>query len=450
MTHLPTPPARGGGSACWNCQQPLQAGSVRCLWCGVSQLAAAAPLVVAPGSLVPAGMSVLASAPAQQNGQLAQPAVALQPVPVSRREASRRAATLGRVALGPAFSGSAASTAARVGAFTLDVIAVLGGATIVTVLAKSVLFGGLALVELAVGLLVLEARTGLTVGNALLRLRAARDDAPYSPGFGRSFVRWLITGAGFLVFVVGAWIVVASSAWDSARLGRTWADRAARTLVVAVPRRTAVASTTAPVVPSAPLSAPAAYPISPPISQPIAAVVLAAPQVISTATRTTEIDEDSASASRTGVAASGFAASPVPVLDQANAPTTITPPSGVNADGAEDTLMLIFDTGQREQFGTPVIINLGRNPAPTEPGDKLIIVNDPESTVSKTHLRLEHSRGRTWVTDGGSTNGTDMISDDGDVTRLTAGDRVLVEEGDRVRIGNRAFTISRLLGGEKA
>ena len=449
MTHLPTPPPRGGGSVCWNCQQALQAGSVRCLWCGVSQLAASAPLVVAPGSLVPAGISVPTSASAEQNGPLAQSAIALQPVP-----ASRRAATLGPVALGPAFSGLAASTGARIGAFTLDVIAVLGGATIVTILAKSVLFGGLALVELAVGLMVLEARTGLTVGNALLRLRAARDDAPYSPGFGRSFVRWLITGAGFLVFVVGAWIIVASSAWDTARLGRTWADRAARTLVVAVPRRTVVVGITAPVIPSAPLSAPAAYPINQPINQPIgqpvAAVALAAPQVISTATRTTEIDDDSASASRTGVPASGFAASPVAVLDQANAPTTLTPPSGVNADGAEDTLMLIFDTGQREQFGTPVIINLGRNPAPTEPGDKLIIVNDPESTVSKTHLRLEHSRGRTWVTDGGSTNGTDMITDDGDVTRLTAGDRVLVEEGDRVRIGNRAFTISRLLGGEKA
>ena len=94
-------------------------------------------------------------------------------------------------------------------------------------------------------------------------------------------------------------------------------------------------------------------------------------------------------------------------------------------------------------------VNLGRNPVATDPTDALVTVNDPDSTVSKTHLRLEHSRGRTWVTDGGSTNGTDLLEDDGDVITLTPGNRVLVEQGVRVRMGNRAFTISVILGGEK-
>jgi len=70
-------------------------------------------------------------------------------------------------------------------------------------------------------------------------------------------------------------------------------------------------------------------------------------------------------------------------------------------------------------------------------------------TVSKTHLRLEHSRGRTWVTDGGSTNGSDLLDDEGGVTTLAPGNRVLLDEGVRVRIGNRAFTISLILGGER-
>ena len=118
-------------------------------------------------------------------------------------------------------------------------------------------------------------------------------------------------------------------------------------------------------------------------------------------------------------------------------------------ESVDGTILLVFDTGQREQFTTPVAINLGRNPAANQPNDKLLVVTDPESTVSKTHVRLEHSRGRTWVTDGGSTNGTDLLGDDGEVTTLTPGNRVLLEEGTRVRIGNRAFTVSLILGGEK-
>jgi hypothetical protein len=65
-------------------------------------------------------------------------------------------------------------------------------------------------------------------------------------------------------------------------------------------------------------------------------------------------------------------------------------------------------------------------------------------------VRLEHSRGKTWVTDGGSTNGTDLLTDDGETIRLTRGGRVALDEGVRVRIGNRTFTVSLLLDNEKA
>lgn len=113
-------------------------------------------------------------------------------------------------------------------------------------------------------------------------------------------------------------------------------------------------------------------------------------------------------------------------------------------------LLLIFDTGQREQLPIPVAVNLGRNPSATDQGDRLISVRDPESTVSKTHLRLEHSRGRTWVTDNNSTNGTEIRSDDAASAPLLPGNRVLLDEGDRVRMGNRTFTVSILMAPESA
>ncbi|WP_312172585.1 FHA domain-containing protein, partial [Microbacterium sp.] len=115
---------------------------------------------------------------------------------------------------------------------------------------------------------------------------------------------------------------------------------------------------------------------------------------------------------------------------------------------ASDTgaLLLIFDTGQRVQLPLPLAANLGRGPVASAHDDRLVIVTDPDSSVSKTHLRIEHSRGRTWVTDFGSTNGSDVRSDDGQTTELVAGERMLLDDADRVRIGNRSFTISLLLG----
>jgi predicted component of type VI protein secretion system len=94
-------------------------------------------------------------------------------------------------------------------------------------------------------------------------------------------------------------------------------------------------------------------------------------------------------------------------------------------------------------------VNLGRKPSAIEPTDQLVAVKDPEGTVSKTHVRLEHSRGRTWVTDQGSTNGTELLEDDGSVIVLLAGQRTAVDDGVRVRIGNRAFTISVLVDGSQ-
>ncbi len=84
------------------------------------------------------------------------------------------------------------------------------------------------------------------------------------------------------------------------------------------------------------------------------------------------------------------------------------------------------------------------------PGDHLISVTDPEGTVSKNHVRHEHSRQRTWVTDQGSTNGTEVLEDDGEVTRLAPHVRTEVPDGARVRMGNRTFTISALLDNQGA
>ena len=164
------------------------------------------------------------------------------------------------------------------------------------------------------------------------------------------------------------------------------------------------------------------------------------------------------SVSHTGVTVAGTpdAVAVVPAQAPAKGPAAkIAPAPGTKSTPAEEdggprgqeSLLLVFDTGQRETVRLPAVANLGRKPAATETGDQLIAVTDSEGTVSKTHLRLEHSRGRTWVSDLGSTNGSDLIEDDGEVTRLVPHERTAVQDGSRVRLGNRTFTVSVVLDG---
>lgn len=383
---------------------------------------------------IPALPPTLISAPPGVDGAPLDQGATPPPTPiVSTRAQSRRPAD----GLGPAFLGSPAGAGVRIAAFTLDVAVVILAAAIVLVTTRSVLLAGLAVAEFAIFLWVLEARTGLTLGNAVLRLRTARGDRPFSPGIGRQFVRGVITGAGFLV-AVGSWVVVASSAWDRGGRRQSWADRIAGTVVVTVPSRAAsAAAEPTPVAPAADAEA------------------LAPPQVVALGAHPSAVDEDSEPTDAR--AASHRMESPVPPMPGQDAPLFTVAPAAAQQPAAESApasesgaLLLIFDTGQRVQLGLPLAVNLGRAPVASAHDDRLVVVTDPDSSVSKTHLRVEHSRGRTWVTDFGSTNGSDIRSDDGQTTDLVAGERVLLDDADRVRIGNRSFTISLLLASDSS
>ncbi|ACL39325.1 RDD domain containing protein [Pseudarthrobacter chlorophenolicus A6] len=126
--------------------------------------------------------------------------------------------------------------------------------------ASLVLFGGIGLgitLVYAAVLTGLEARTGKTPGNLLMGIRSTDNDG-YAPGAGGVFVRGLLTGAGILLTIIGAvlvvvfkwfdaaffilgplllaaavWavLVVVSSTWDKDGQLRGWHDNAAKTLV---------------------------------------------------------------------------------------------------------------------------------------------------------------------------------------------------------------------------
>lgn len=490
----------GGATLCWNCGQPLAAGAATCLYCGLAQnpLAQNAQL----GRFTPRGgggvQPVIAGVPEVLLRPRADAAaVALAPTPLSGTEAAPAGVTPAAttVGLGPAFAGAPAAVGTRIIAFTIDVALVAVIAVAVGLVTRSMLLGVVTAVE-ALGILwILQARAGLSVGGWFLGLRVSRVDAPFSPGAVPSLARGLVVLAGGLAAAVGAWIVEASGAWDASGRRRSWADRIAGTVVVAVPRRTEEAAQdrgqvefATPTLVAAPESAPpavqagSAAPSSiaagerpaapepvPPVVEPAgpALVEETAPPVVAAAPALVEqtappvavtppspvlepvpdlpaaapLDIPGPLRRRTGRVSDQATAEPGPRRRRSTPPDV---PAEVQVGG--ELLVLTFDTGQRESVPQGSAANLGRNPEASEPTDLLIRVRGGDSTVSRTHARLEHLPTGVWVTDNGSTNGTDLLDESGQATPLAPGTRTLVDDGSRVRVGDRVFSISRMIG----
>ena len=131
--------------------------------------------------------------------------------------------------------GAPATVGVRLGAFSVDAALVVIAAGAASLLGSPVL-GAAVAAEALLGLWILQARLGFGPGALLFGLRTSRAEAPLVPGAGRAFVRGSLVLLGGLVLVAGAWVVVASAAFDRSGLRRSWADRAAGTVLVVAPR----------------------------------------------------------------------------------------------------------------------------------------------------------------------------------------------------------------------
>ena len=420
-----------------------------------------------PGQFARPGQPVLA-------GQLAQPQFA----PGAARPAV--ADVFVPPGLAPEFGDLvAAGTGRRIAAFSIDAAVVALVSILVAFFTGSPLLAGLAAVELAVGLLVWEANRGKTIGNTILRLRTTRAEQPRTAGPVRAGIRGLVIAGGLLIGTVGAWIVVASTAWDRNGRKQGWHDRAGRTVTVALPagRRTTTStvreSTRAgvPVRAAAPVRAgaaggsgvaevapatatAAATPVgfvSAATSAPEAAAAVPvaesagsaadsagradeidyiSPTVMSTRMTIEEVDDDSFSdAGQQQVAAQPSSVQPSPAQ-----------PAPVAS--AVQVMLFAFDTGQQIQVPVPGTGVIGRNPRAFTDGDQLIAIDDPAKSMSKSHLLYSLTEGVMQVLDYGSTNGSEILDDEGDSHTLVAGAWTVVPAGSRVRVGQRVFTIS--------
>lgn len=467
----------------------------------------AAPAQSAPAQPYPAQSHPVQSYPAQPaDGQATfTPSFAGQPAPFSgavpaaalRTSAVRRGLAPEFGALEPARVGR------RLAAFALDALVVAIVAVAVLLMTSSVVLALLSVAELAIGLVVWEANRGKTIGNAILGIRTTQAETPRNSGPARAAVRGLVVFAGSVVAVIGAFVVVASTAWDSTGRSQGWHDKAGRTVTVRLasgrrtttrdwqqaparagtatpePRRAAGpgAAQGAPLAPrvsaepqagqatpapdaqqATSTSVVSAMPLQPmssgftPLSGPVAderaeptaaeeqrarAIEYISPTVSSTRMMVEELDDDS---SPEPDRAPVEAAAPV-----ATAPASDISPVSTTAEQSATrvtSMLFAFDTGAQHRVTVPGTGVIGRNPRAFTEGDQLIAIDDPAKSMSKSHLLFQLSGSAVQVLDNASTNGSEILDDEGTTTALVANQWTTVSPGSRVRVGQRVFAIS--------
>jgi hypothetical protein len=86
---------------------------------------------------------------------------------------------------------------------------------------------------------------------------------------------------------------------------------------------------------------------------------------------------------------------------------------------------------------------LGRNPAaPTShPGARVLAVDDPAKSVSKTHAMLDIEQGALRVTDLGSTNGVWVVPPGAEAIEVVPGSAVAVPAGADIELGDLVIQV---------
>lgn len=352
-----------------------------------------------------------------------------------------------------------------------------------------VLFGGIGLgLTLAYLFVVLglEARTGKTPGNLLMAIRSADQDG-YAPGAGAVFLRGLITGAGVLLAVLAAvlvvvfkwfdaalfilgplllvgavWavLVVVSNRWDKDGGLRGWNDTAARTLVFDVKAGRDPITTGGIQGPYsfAPLDLPPVQQVLSPVAGAHAAQArssqtpvhqVPAPQPPAPQPPAPQAPSPSNTMPYTsppsfapGFVPTGSAGHRVPPLvDDDVERTQVRPGTGGPAPVA--VLRIRLDDGRDFQLDRSVLV--GRNPVGQagEQHAQLLAVDDPGRSISKTHLHLLTDGAGIWVTDRQSTNGSAVTTPDGLRTPLVPGVPTFVNPGSSVHFGDRTFYLGQ-------
>jgi len=126
---------------------------------------------------------------------------------------------------------------------------------------------------------------------------------------------------------------------------------------------------------------------------------------------------------------------PVPPLPESDVEKTTVSPRRSASSGWR----LLMPDGQEHSVAAAVLIGREATADSRWPDARLLSVEDPTKTVSKTHAVLEVDDAGLWVTDLASTNGVFLDQADGIEVDVPPGVRAFVQPGSEVSFGD--FTV---------
>jgi hypothetical protein len=109
---------------------------------------------------------------------------------------------------------------------------------------------------------------------------------------------------------------------------------------------------------------------------------------------------------------------------------------------AKPEAVLEFTTGETVTVSGTALV--GRRPSVDDGDDidQVVTIDDPDRSVSKSHFTAGWDDGEFWIMDRDSGNGTTVYHANGQTSvRLNPGAAHTLDDGDRVAIGDQAFTV---------
>jgi uncharacterized RDD family membrane protein YckC len=261
-----------------------------------------------------------------------------------------------------------------------------------------VLAAGAVVTAYALGL----ATRGRTPGKALVGLRVLAEGTGGPVGLGPALVRTVVVGlAGLPTFGLGLATLAYTALADPTGLRRGWHDRLTRSVVVD--------------------ARPVREPPLPAHEAPRPIVNLTAARLVPAADRRAATDRP-----------------PVALPPDR---TKIRPPAAP-ARTAPARWRLTADSGESVLVEGLALIGRAPSPRAGEPVRHLLPLASGDMSLSKTHAAVDLIDGVLVATDRGSTNGSVLIRQ-GVSRDLVQGRPATLLDGDRVRFGDREFTVTR-------
>lgn len=289
-----------------------------------------------------------------------------------------------------------------------------------------------------------EATAGKTLGNVLLGLRTTTVSGD-RPGWGKTIIRRLLIAVAGIVPILGSVLMVISNQFDANGKKQGWHDKAAGTLVLDIKAGRDPLTTGG-------TGGPGSF--APQQQYAPGRRFVGEPEEVPG--KSSGVIDSVPGAVRTNAPEAQKAARPRPAAQpKPEAKIVEVPSSKADADPdadlghtqirsqSPDALHLLFDDSRCLDLAGSILI--GRNPsyADGDVGVHLVAVDDPERTVSKTHLLIQPGVGSVWVTDRDSGNGSCIVDGDGNVRELVPGKPEQAMIGHTVYFGDRYFQVER-------